>query len=150
MKKLWTLRRIVGGPVSLAAVMTVSSIGLPDFSMAQEKSVVAQTEKVNRLIDEVVSADVELDPHRGLRGRREADPRPRIHHVRIAHSPDLQELEPGAGRGHHRVGEGQCTRAHQRVTPGYVDPPAGLSGRRIADRNVPTGLHERTRGACRA
>ncbi len=61
MKKLWTLRRIVGGPVSLAAVMTVSSIGLPDFSMAQEKSVVAQTEKVNRLIDEVVSADVELE-----------------------------------------------------------------------------------------
>lgn len=61
MKKLWTLRRIVGGPVSLAVVMTVSSVGLPHFSRAQEKSVVAQTEKVNRLIDEVVSADVELE-----------------------------------------------------------------------------------------
>lgn len=61
MKKLWTLRRIVGGPVGLAAVITVSSVWLPDLSMAQEAPAASKAEKVKRLIDEVVTADVELE-----------------------------------------------------------------------------------------
>lgn len=61
MKKLWTLRRIVRGPISLAAVMTVGSVWTPEVSLAQDAPTVAQTEKVNRLIDEVVTADVELE-----------------------------------------------------------------------------------------
>lgn len=64
MKKLWTLRRIVGVPVSLAVVMTAGSVGMSGVSQAQDRPVAAsasQTEKVNRLIDEVVTADVELE-----------------------------------------------------------------------------------------
>ena len=61
MKKLWTLRRIVGAPVSLAVFMTAGSMWLSELSMAQESAAAAQAEKVNRLIDEVVSADVELE-----------------------------------------------------------------------------------------
>ena len=61
MKKLWSLRRLIGKPVSLAAVMTVSTVWLPNLSLAQEKPAAVPAEKVNRLIDEVVTADVELE-----------------------------------------------------------------------------------------
>lgn len=61
MKKFWPLRRIVGGSVGLAVIVTVNSVWLPDLLMAQEPPAAASAEKVKRLIDEVVTADVELE-----------------------------------------------------------------------------------------
>ncbi len=61
MRKLWPLRRIVGIPVGLAVVVTGNSVLLPDLLMAQEPPAAASTEKVKSLIDEVVTADVELE-----------------------------------------------------------------------------------------
>lgn len=62
MKKRLSLSGFVGGPVSLAAAMTVGAAVLPEMSCAQENAPAAtQAEKVNRLIDEVVAADVELE-----------------------------------------------------------------------------------------
>lgn len=57
MKTFWTPRWVVGKQISLVVAMAMTATGLPDLSMAQEK----QAEKINRLIDDVVTAEVELN-----------------------------------------------------------------------------------------
>ena len=62
MKKRVSLTGALGGSVSLAAMMTLGAATLPHGAQAQEKkNTAAQAEKVNRLIEEVVAADVELE-----------------------------------------------------------------------------------------
>jgi len=62
MKKRVSLKGALSSSVSLAALMTLGAVSLTDSAPAQEKKNTSeQAEKVKRLIDEVVAADVELE-----------------------------------------------------------------------------------------